>query len=52
MLLASVPQLHTKWNGDGSRERYTGVDDEPGVDGASPALVEVEPGHFAAVETS
>jgi ABC-type oligopeptide transport system ATPase subunit len=46
MLLDSVPQLHTKWNGDSSRVRESSADDEPreGV----PALVEVGDGHFVA----
>jgi ABC-type oligopeptide transport system ATPase subunit len=50
MLLDSVPQLHTKWN-DGPREAYAAADDEPGVEGGSPTLVEVEPGHFVAGES-
>jgi peptide/nickel transport system ATP-binding protein len=44
LLLDSVPQLHTKWNGDGPRERV--VDAEPPT--GAPTLVEVEPGHFVA----
>jgi peptide/nickel transport system ATP-binding protein len=51
LLLASVPQLHTKWNADGARESFALADDEPGAGGGSPALVEVEPGHFAAEES-
>ena len=43
MLLESVPQLHTKWNGDGARIGRAAVDDE-----LDTALVEVAPGHFAA----
>jgi ABC-type oligopeptide transport system ATPase subunit len=43
MLLDSVPQLHSKWNGNGSRTRYPDADDELGT-----ALVEVDPGHFVA----
>jgi ABC-type oligopeptide transport system ATPase subunit len=52
MLLDSVPQLHTKWNGDGAREAYAAVDEETGVGGAAATLVEVEPGHFVAAEPS
>jgi ABC-type oligopeptide transport system ATPase subunit len=52
LLLDSVPQLHTKWNGDGVLESYAVADDEAGVNGGSPALVEVEPGHFFAAEES
>ena len=49
MLLDSVPQLHTKWNGDSSRVSESSSDDEPAAGG--PALVEVEDGHFVAPET-
>jgi ABC-type oligopeptide transport system ATPase subunit len=42
LLLDSVPQLHTKWSGDGSG-RSDDADEHP-----SPTLVEVEPGHFVA----
>jgi ABC-type oligopeptide transport system ATPase subunit len=46
MLLDSVPQLHTKW--DGGR---TVADEEADAadDGVDPELLEVEPGHFAAI---
>ena len=43
MLLDSVPQLHSKWNGDGSRTSFAATDDE-----LNPTLVEVDPGHFVA----
>jgi ABC-type oligopeptide transport system ATPase subunit len=45
LLLDSVPQLHTKWNGGVPRQ--TVAEAEPPE--ATPTLVEVEPGHFAAV---
>jgi peptide/nickel transport system ATP-binding protein len=51
LLLDSVPQLHTKWNGDRTRESFALADDEPGAGAGSPTLVEVEPGHFAAEES-
>jgi peptide/nickel transport system ATP-binding protein len=44
MLLASVPQLLTKWSG----ERPRAAADDSEVD--APALVEVEPGHLVARE--
>jgi ABC-type oligopeptide transport system ATPase subunit len=43
LLLDSVPQLHTKWSGDGARRAVERADDE-----LRPTLVEVEPGHFVA----
>jgi ABC-type oligopeptide transport system ATPase subunit len=52
LLLESVPQLHTKWNGDGSGASSLAAEDEPGRDGESPTLVEVEPGHFVATQPS
>ena len=45
LLLDSVPQLHTKWNGDTPRQ--TPAEAEPPE--GTPTLVEVEPGHFAAI---
>jgi ABC-type oligopeptide transport system ATPase subunit len=44
MLLDSVPQLHTKWDGAGT-VAAEGADDDLDADGD---LIEVEPGHFAA----
>jgi peptide/nickel transport system ATP-binding protein len=52
MLLDSVPQLHTKWKADGSSGSTIRGDDDPGLDGGGPALLEVEPGHFVAAEPS
>jgi len=43
MLLSSVPQLHTKWAGGGSRPAI-----EPAGGDAAPRLVEVEPDHLVA----
>jgi ABC-type oligopeptide transport system ATPase subunit len=48
MLVESVPQLHTKW-GDVKREAPAGVVEPASANGAVPSLVEVEPGHFAAI---
>ncbi len=49
-LLASVPQLHTKWSDlDASLPRAAGSD--AGSAGAAGALVEVEPGHHVAIPT-
>jgi ABC-type oligopeptide transport system ATPase subunit len=48
MLVESVPQLHTKW-GDVKREPQTAVAEPTSANGLVPSLVEVEPGHFAAV---
>ena len=45
LLLDSVPQLHTKWNGDTPRQTLA----EAELPEATPTLVEVEPGHFAAI---
>jgi peptide/nickel transport system ATP-binding protein len=44
LLLDSVPQLHTRWNGSGPRVDRAAAHEE--ASGA--ALVEVEPGHFVA----
>ena len=41
MLLAAVPQLHTKWAADGG--------EAAALENGTTALVEVEPGHLAAV---
>ncbi len=47
MLLASVPQLHRKW------ETFEGgPDEEYGTDGESPALTEVEDDHFVLTSTA
>ena len=43
MLLASVPQLHTKWSTATPRPSV-----EPTSDAAASRLVEVEPDHFVA----
>jgi ABC-type oligopeptide transport system ATPase subunit len=48
LLLESVPQLHTKWNGDGSRAISAAAEDEHTLE--TPTLVEVEPGHFVATQ--
>ena len=45
LLLDSVPQLHTKWNGDAPRQTLAEAEPPEGT----PTLVEVEPGHFAAI---
>jgi ABC-type oligopeptide transport system ATPase subunit len=45
LLLDSVPQLHTKWNGDAPYQTVAQAE----LPEATPALVEVEPGHFAAI---
>ena len=59
MLLASVPQLHTKWGEAGAELQMTAaatVDGASSRDGRPPKepgpLVEVEDGHFAAVDGS
>jgi ABC-type oligopeptide transport system ATPase subunit len=44
LLLDSVPQLTSRWNGAGRQADRAAADDEP----AGTALVEVEPGHFVA----
>ena len=48
MLVESVPQLHTKWS-ELEREPRDTVAGAASANGAAPPLVEVEPGHFAAV---
>ena len=52
MLLDSVPQLHTKWNGDGPARGLRRRGRRAGRGRRRPTLVEVEPGHFVAVEPS
>jgi peptide/nickel transport system ATP-binding protein len=44
LLLDSVPQLHSKWDGGAPRE--SGLHEEPSA--GPPTLVEVEAGHFVA----
>jgi peptide/nickel transport system ATP-binding protein len=46
MLLASVPQLHTKWHG--TRPDLAGLLEQEGPRGAGPSLVEAEPDHLVA----
>jgi ABC-type oligopeptide transport system ATPase subunit len=49
MLLDSVPQLHTKWDGGRPAEPDAAERDDGGV---APELIEVEPGHFAAISST